>query len=319
MIYLVVLTLVINYLTPAFSNDHIIQKRYAWHDESNLQWAENCDWTGNDIGNVQGPSDQCGGQCASNSGCTHFTWTEFNGGTCWLKGGSVTQDQATGFSGGYSVCGIMKGGSTSASGTTTRYWDCCKGSCGWNGKAAVNSPVQSCQRDGVNGIDVNAQSGCNGGPSYPCNSNQPWAVNDNLAYGFAAAHLAGQSESDWCCACYQLQFTSGPVTGKTLVVQVVNTGGDLGDNHFDLQIPGGGVGIFNGCSSQWNAPPDGWGDRYGGVSSRDQCNQLPGELQPGCNWRFDWFQNADNPTMNLVRVRCPDELVQKSNCRRNDD
>jgi hypothetical protein len=32
-------------------------------------------------------------------------------------------------------------------------------------------------------------------------------------------------------------------------------------NHFDLQIPGGGVGIFNGCSSQWGAPNDGWGGK----------------------------------------------------------
>lgn len=31
------------------------------------------------------------------------------------------------------------------------------------------------------------------------------------------------------------------------------------NNHFDLQIPGGGVGLFNGCQSQWNAPADGWG------------------------------------------------------------
>ena len=40
----------------------------------------------------------------------------------------------------------------------------------------------------------------------------------------------------------RLTFTSGPVSGKKMVVQVTNTGGDLGDNHFDLQMPGGGVG-----------------------------------------------------------------------------
>lgn len=52
-------------------------------------------------------------------------------------------------------------------------------------------------------------------------------------------------------------------------------------------VPGGGVGIFNGCSSQYNAPTDGWGARYGGVSSRAECDVLPAALRPGCQWRFD--------------------------------
>lgn len=118
-----------------------------------------------------------------------------------------------------------------------------------------------------------------------CNNNQPWAINDNLAYGFAAASLAGSNEAGWCCGCYELTFTSGPVEGKKLVVQVTNTGGDLGANHFDLQIPGGGVGIFNGCQTQWNAPSEGWGARYGGISSASECSKLPSQLQDGCKWR----------------------------------
>lgn len=83
-----------------------------------------------------------------------------------------------------------------------------------------------------------------------CNDNQPWAVSDDLAYGFAAASISGGSESTWCCACYELTFTSTAIAGKKMVVQVTNTGGDLGSNQFDLQIPGGGVGIYNGCQSQ---------------------------------------------------------------------
>lgn len=83
-----------------------------------------------------------------------------------------------------------------------------------------------------------------------CNDNQPWAVDDNLSYGFAAASISGKSESDFCCSCYELTFSSGEIEGKKMVVQVTNTGGDLSNNHFDLQIPGGGVGIFNGCQTQ---------------------------------------------------------------------
>jgi hypothetical protein len=104
-----------------------------------------------------------------------------------------------------------------------------------------------------------------------------------------------------------------------MVVQAVNTGGDLGNNHFDIavsyhlkgvlsnsedrsgrsadisdQMPGGGVGLFNGCTTQWGAPPNGWGAQYGGISS-NTCHEFPQALQAGCNWRFSWFQNADNP------------------------
>ncbi len=64
--------------------------------------------------------------------------------------------------------------------------------------------------------------------AFTCNNNIPWAINDNLAYGFAAAHIRGKSEADWCCKCYELRFTSGPVNGKKMIVQVTNTGGDLG-------------------------------------------------------------------------------------------
>ena len=78
-------------------------------------------------------------------------------------------------------------------GVTTRYWDCCKASCAWAGKASVHSPVKTCAKDGVSKVDVNAQSGCNGGGAYVCNDQQPWAVNDNLAYGFAAATIAVSS------------------------------------------------------------------------------------------------------------------------------
>ncbi|KAJ3038346.1 hypothetical protein HDV00_000767 [Rhizophlyctis rosea] len=177
------------------------------------------------------------------------------------------------------------------SGTTTRYWDCCKPSCSWNGKGGT-APAKSCAKDGVTALGSNTASACDGGSSYTCNGYQPIVVSDSLSYGFAAAKIQGLQESDWCCACYQLDFTSGTVAGKTMIVQVLNTGGDLGAGHFDLQIPGGGVGLFNGCSSQWGAPSTGWGAQYGGISSASQCSQLPSQLQSGCNWRFNWFKNA---------------------------
>ncbi|KZW03707.1 hypothetical protein EXIGLDRAFT_737629 [Exidia glandulosa HHB12029] len=207
----------------------------------------------------------------------------------------------------------------SGTGQTTRYWDCCKASCGWTGKAAVNQPVLSCDRNGSKLTDANVKSGCDVGSSgaFTCTDNSPWAINDQLSYGFAAVKLSGQTESQWCCECYELTFTSGPVNGKKFVIQATNTGGDLGSNHFDLLIPGGGVGIFTqGCPAQfgsWNG-----GQQYGGVSSRAECDNLPAAVRPGCYWRFDWFQNADNPTVSWKKTTCPSELIAKSGCKRND-
>jgi hypothetical protein len=103
-----------------------------------------------------------------------------------------------------------------------------------------------------------------------------------------------------------------------MIVQATNTGGDLGSNQFDLAIPGGGVGIFNACTDEWNAPSSGWGAQYGGIST-NTCSAFPKALQPGCGFRFDWFENADNPEMEFERVECPAAITAKSGCKRADD
>lgn len=205
----------------------------------------------------------------------------------------------------------------SGTGKTTRYWDCCKPSCAWSGKASVSAPVRTCDNNQNYISNVDTKSGCDGGTAYTCANQQPWAVSSTLAYGFAAVNIAGGSESSWCCQCYALTFPSTPaLSGKTFIVQATNTGGDLGSNQFDLLIPGGGVGIYNGCTSQygsWNG-----GAQYGGLSSESQCPQLPSIVQPGCNWRWDWFQGADNPAVNWQTVACPTAITDKSGCIRSD-
>ena len=101
-----------------------------------------------------------------------------------------------------------------------------------------------------------------------------------------------------------------------MLVQSVNTGSDLADNQFDLQIPGGGVGIFDGCSSEFGGIA---GAQYGGISDRSECASMPAKLQAGCYWRFDWFNNADNPTFSFDQIQCPAELSGKTGCVRSDD
>ncbi|KFY73326.1 hypothetical protein V499_06576, partial [Pseudogymnoascus sp. VKM F-103] len=209
----------------------------------------------------------------------------------------------------------------SGTGVTTRYWDCCKPSCSWSGKASLKTgPVQSCDKNDNVLANVDAKSACdNGGPAFMCSNESPWAVSDSLAYGYAAVSIAGGTEASWCCACYELTFTSGPVSGKKMIVQATNTGGDLGQNHFDLGMPGGGFGIFNACTPQYGTPSTGWGAQYGGISSRSQCDAFPAALKAGCYWRFDWFQNADNPSVSFKSVACPLAITNKSGCVRSDD
>jgi Glycosyl hydrolase family 45/Fungal cellulose binding domain len=205
---------------------------------------------------------------------------------------------------------------------TTRYWDSCAASCVWNNKADFASLLQSVTKSGAVSTDKNGPSGCiSTAPNarFADPKQQPIVVNENLALGYAAAgSLNGLDERELCCSCMELTFTSGPVSGKRMVVQVINTGSDLGYNHFDLQIPGGGVGIFTeGVKNQFG-PNYNFGNQYGGVSSMAECSGLPAILHPGCRWRFDWFKNADNPTVTFRQVQCPKQLTDVSKCIRAD-
>jgi len=206
-------------------------------------------------------------------------------------------------------------------GITTRYYDCCKPSCSWPGKADVTQPVRQCAIDGKTLLtDFSSPSACQTdveGISHMCEDQQPWAVSDVLSYGFAAAALPG-GESETCCACYAITFSEPPIRGKQIVVQVTNTGADVGSNQFDLQIPGGGVGIFDACTNMYGLPKgsNGWGKKYGGVSSIKDCDTFPEALQAGCRWRFEFLLGADNPKMTFVEVECPKVLTDITGCIR---
>ena len=78
-----------------------------WQSGDGAEWAFACDFDGNDMGNAQIRGEDCGGRCTSTSGCTHFTWTTWNGGTCLMKSGSVSKSDAR-FTGDDSmVCGVI--------------------------------------------------------------------------------------------------------------------------------------------------------------------------------------------------------------------
>ena len=73
-------------------------------------WAFACDFKDRDLANAQILGEDCSGRCASTSGCTHFVWTTWNGGTCWMKSGSVTKSNAYSTEDSTMVCGIVSTG-----------------------------------------------------------------------------------------------------------------------------------------------------------------------------------------------------------------
>jgi hypothetical protein len=143
---------------------------------------------------------------------------------------------------------------------TTRYWDCCKPSCAWPEKAEVNKPVLSCTADNKP-TDIQAGTACGtGGTAFGCSNQQPWAVNDTFSYGFAGAwimpNLMSGIEGGWCCACYQLDFTSDPLRGKTLIVQASNSAYDVTTtNRFSLAVRNP---FFHHCTMHKLMLPDTW-------------------------------------------------------------
>jgi hypothetical protein len=71
------------------------------------KWAFGCDFKNDDLKNVQIAGEKCSSLCASTSGCTHFTWTTYKSGTCWMKSGSVTKSDAIQTNDNTMVCGII--------------------------------------------------------------------------------------------------------------------------------------------------------------------------------------------------------------------
>jgi beta-glucanase (GH16 family) len=71
------------------------------------KWSMGCDWTENNLKNVQVSGELCAHNCKITPGCTHFSWTTYNGGTCWMKRGWVNPNMAFRNNDGSSVCGYI--------------------------------------------------------------------------------------------------------------------------------------------------------------------------------------------------------------------
>ena len=82
-------------------------------------WAYGCDFIGNDFTSARTTGAQCGPLCSNRHGCTHFTWTKHNGGTCWMKKGSIAKSDAILTRDLSMVCGMTA--SQALASTTSKY------------------------------------------------------------------------------------------------------------------------------------------------------------------------------------------------------
>ena len=225
----------------------------------------------------------------------------------------------------------------------THYWDCCKPSCAWNDKSG-DYQVWSCdntgenERDGGEG-DAN-KSICEGGSVGMCKRQMPWIGDgnngeDNVLYGY----VANSGDGVGCGKCYELEFSNARNISKAYVM--VTNGGDSSSGNFDLLVPGGGFGEFNGCTDY-----GGWDEaelancsddttttnvkncsEYGGFWTIEQCastfpdddaarksceNVLFGVFpQKGCNLDPDGIPQymPDLYISNKTNITCPSELL----------
>lgn len=76
------------------------------------KWATECDFKGNDLSSAKVRGEDCGGKCAATQSCTHFTWTDWTQdgqgpGTCWMKKGNISPNDAIISSQPNIVCGYL--------------------------------------------------------------------------------------------------------------------------------------------------------------------------------------------------------------------
>lgn len=225
-------------------------------------------------------------------------------------------------------------GGKSGSGYATRYWDCCKPHCAWPEHVNGGKLARTCDAQGNPVVGDQTVSMCDGGNAGICRNQFPIAVNDTLAFAFAATP-GGENN---CGKCFDLVFTGEgkyatdrhkKIKGKHLIVMSSNVGYDVAGGQFDVMIPGGGFGIFDGCSAKM-----GWGSQgaqYGGLLAEcetetnyysanyqkcltNKCEKSfssDPEAKEGCLFLANWMNAAGNPLLNYKEVECPQELLDR--------
>ena len=261
---------------------------------------------------------------------------------CDQCGTQEEQQEEVALSGDCPAIKYVSGG-LSGSGFASRYWDCCKPSCSWTSNAGAGNEARQCTSSMSLITDYNAVSKCDGGPATTCLSQIPFTIDgcDNIGFAFGAVPGAGPNV---CGRCFLLEFTGTGkyetkknhklLANKKLIVMASNIGYDVAGGQFDVMIPGGGVGIFNGCSDILGTN---LGAQYGGLLSDcesqvgyslgddemytrrkecliDKCNSLfsgKKQAKQGCLFPANFLEAAGNPLHTYREIECPQVLKDR--------
>jgi hypothetical protein len=90
---------------------HVYGDQITWQLGRFGYTASACDFKGNDFKNFLISSTNCGQKCSNTVNCTHYVWSTWNSGTCWLKSSNVTITQSDAlYTNDFTmVCGILSG------------------------------------------------------------------------------------------------------------------------------------------------------------------------------------------------------------------
>ena len=257
------------------------------------------------------------------------------------SGGDGDSDSTEVVSGSCPKIKYVNGG-MSGSGFASRYWDCCKPSCSWTENAGSGNEAKQCDVNMNLITDHSSRNICEGGPAATCLSQIPFIMSgcDNIGFAFAA--VPGHNPT--CGRCFLLEFTGqgkyetkknhALLKNKKLIVMASNIGYDVATFQFDVMIPGGGVGAFNGCD---NILGSNIGERYGGLLSTcenevgyggdddtiytrrkecltNKCKDIfssNAKAKQGCLFLAEFMEAAGNPLHNFKEIECPDVLKQR--------
>ncbi len=239
---------------------------------------------------------------------------------------------------------IKKKSGLSGYGWASRYWDCCKPSCSWSDNAGWGNEARECDVNQNVLSNKYARSLCeNGGESTTCLSQSPFTINgcDQLGFAFAAVP-AGKGV---CGRCFALEFTGEgkyesrknhkALLGKKLIVMASNIGYDVAGGQFDILIPGGGEGYYQGKCG--NVLGNIGATQYGGLLSDcensvgwalsdddmytqrkqclvNKCNSVfanKSRAKQGCLFLANFLEAAGNPVLKYYEIECPQVLKDK--------
>src|SRR5690606_37862192 len=77
-----------------------------WRTGNRHKWTEKCEFNDHDLYSKSSKRDDWSRRCLVDASCSHFTWTEYNGGTCLLKKGNDLQPKRS--KDDNSICGYVQ-------------------------------------------------------------------------------------------------------------------------------------------------------------------------------------------------------------------